>query len=37
MGEAKIFLIPCETNILHPTIRIEITGSGSTLPTSHDW
>ena len=28
MGEAKIFLIPCETNILHPAIRIEVTDSG---------
>ena len=28
MGEAKIFLIPCETNILRPVIRIEVTNSG---------
>jgi len=28
MGEAKIFLFPCETNILHPVIRIEVTDSG---------
>ena len=28
MGEAKIFLIPCETNILRPVIRIEVTDSG---------
>ena len=28
MGEAKIFLIPCETNILHPVIRIEVTDPG---------
>ncbi len=28
MGEANIFLIPCETNVLHPVIRIEITRSG---------
>jgi len=28
MGEAQIFLFPCETNILHPVIRIEVTDSG---------
>ena len=28
MGEAKIFLIPCETNILYPAVRIEVTDSG---------
>jgi len=28
MDEAKIFLFPCETNILHPGIRVEITDSG---------
>ena len=28
MGEAKIFLIPCETNILHAVIRIEVADSG---------
>ena len=28
MGEAKIFLIPCETNILHSVIRIEVADSG---------
>ena len=31
MGEAKIFLIPCETNILRPVIRIEVTDSGKML------
>ena len=29
MGEAKIFLSPCKTNVLHPVIRIEITDSGN--------
>ncbi len=28
MGDAKIFSIPCETNILPPVIRIEVTDSG---------
>ena len=28
MGEAKIFFSPCETNVLHPVIRIEVTASG---------
>ena len=37
MGEAKIFLIPCETNVLHPAIRIEVTDLGSNLSTSYDW
>ena len=30
MGEAKVFLSPCETNVLHPVIRIEIMDSGRT-------
>ena len=30
MGEAKNFLIPGETNILHPVISIEVTDSGIT-------
>ena len=31
MAKAKIFLIPRETNILHPAIRIEVADSGLTL------
>ena len=34
MGEAKIFLIPRETNILHPAIRIEVTDSSLKLTIS---
>ena len=30
MGEAKIFLIPCETNILRPFIHIEVTDSSNS-------
>ena len=33
MGEAKIFLIPCETNILCPAIRIEVTDPGISYTT----
>ena len=36
MGEAKIFLIPCETNILHPAIRIEVTDSYMVRPVLQD-
>jgi len=32
MGEAKIFLNHCETNILPPVIRIEITDSYMVRP-----
>ena len=35
MGEAKIFLYLCKTNVLHPVIRIEITDSDNIFVMAH--